>query len=159
MSIDKLSWILSVVSRLFSSFMTNSRKILNRVGDSRHPCLRPIFTANHSGNCPSMTTAHSVSLYRDCIIRFFSGSIPIVIIIFNRAFPHTVSKVALKSMKLKCSGTSTVPRPSLKPNWLSPVASSVFSLSRILLNTFPGIEKSEIVAQIEFIALHVHGGD
>ena len=58
MSIDKLSWNLSVLSRLFSSFMTNSRKILNRVGDNRHPCLRPIFTANHSEvnmQCPKDT--------------------------------------------------------------------------------------------------------
>ena len=48
MSIDKLSWSLSAISRLFSSFMTNSWKILNRVDKSRHPCLKPIVTANHS---------------------------------------------------------------------------------------------------------------
>ena len=74
MSIDKMSWSLCVISSLFISFMTNSRKILNRVGDSRHPCLRPIFTASHSVICPSMTTAHSVSLYRDSIIRTILGS-------------------------------------------------------------------------------------
>ena len=35
MSIDKLTLSLGVISRLFSSFMTNSKKILNRVGEKQ----------------------------------------------------------------------------------------------------------------------------
>ena len=83
MFIDKLPWILSLLSWLFSSIMTNSRKILNRVGDSRHPCQRPIFTANHSVNCLSISTLST--LYS--IIRTILGSIPLAFYHFLQGLP------------------------------------------------------------------------
>ena len=150
-------------SRLLSSFITNSRNMLNSVGDSRQPWRTPIFTANQSVICPFITTAHSVSSYRISIILTIFGSTPIAIIIFQRAFLQTVSNAALKSTKLKWRGTlcslafsmtclamkmaSTVPRPCLKPNWLSFIDASVLAFilfSNIWLKTFPGIDSKDI---------------
>ena len=73
MSIDRASWRWNSSSNFFSSFMTNSKNILKRVGDKRQPCLRPIFTEKHWVRCPSITAAHSVSLYIDFIIRTIWG--------------------------------------------------------------------------------------
>ena len=56
MSMDK-AWSLKV---LLKSLLTNSRNIVNRVGYSKHICIRPIWTTNHGENCPSMFAAHSV---------------------------------------------------------------------------------------------------
>ena len=50
----------------------------------------------HSVPYPSLTSAHTVSLYSHSKIRTRIGSISILVIIFHRAFLHTVSKTALK---------------------------------------------------------------
>ena len=163
MSTESVFFICRSWYKLFSSFMTNSRNMLNSVGERIQPWRTPMLTLNHSVMWPSITIAHSVSLYSASMMLTIFVSTPMAIIILHRAFLHTVSKADLKSMKLKCNGTwcslafsmicltikiaSTVPLPCLNPNWLFSTASSVFSFilfKIILLKTLPGIDRSDI---------------
>ena len=83
---QKVSRRFRVSSRSLTSFVTNSRNMLNMVGESRHPGRTPMSTENHYVSCPSITTAHSVSSYKASTILTILGSMPMAIIIFHSAF-------------------------------------------------------------------------
>ena len=152
-SVRVSGWFSSLIS-----FITNSRKKLNSVGDKRQPCLRFTWASNHS----QITIEHPVLLFISSTIQTILGSTSKARSIFHSPFLHMVSKEALKSIKLKWSGTwysfsfsiicqtikiaSTVPRPALKPNRLSDSLFCFFFLHfheyyRTLLTTLPGMER------------------
>ena len=79
--------------------MILSRKMLKRVGESRHPCQTPTVVLNHSPVLPLNRTALWALSYRFSMARTMLTLILYFLIVAHRASCHTLSKAFLKSMK------------------------------------------------------------
>ena len=82
-----------------ASHMILSRKMLKRVGESRHPCQTPTVLLNHSPVLPLNRTALRALSYRFSVARIMLALMLYFLIVAHRASCHTLSKAFLKSMK------------------------------------------------------------
>ena len=82
-----------------ASDMIRSRKMLNRVGDRRHPCLTPTVVLNHSPMLPFIWTALVALLYSCSMVRTRFALILYFRMVAHKAACHSLSKAFLKSMK------------------------------------------------------------
>ena len=82
-----------------ASHMILSRKMLKRVGESRHPCRTSTVVLNHSPVLPLNRTAPSALSYRFWMARMMLALMLYFLIVANKASCHTLSKAFLKSMK------------------------------------------------------------
>ena len=76
-----------------------SRKMLKRVGESRHPCRTPTVVLNHSPVLPLNRTALWALSYRFSMARMMLALMLYFLIVAHKALCHTLSKAFLKSMK------------------------------------------------------------
>ena len=83
----------------FVSHMILSRKMLKRVGESKHPCRTPTVVLNHSPVLPLTRTALWALAYRFSMPRMMLALMLYFLIVANKASCHTLSKAFLKSMK------------------------------------------------------------
>ena len=83
------------------SHMTLSRKMLKRVGESRHPCRTPSVVLNHSPVLPLNRTALWALSYRFSMahMNMMLALMLYCLIVVHKASCHTLSKAFLKSMK------------------------------------------------------------
>ena len=82
-----------------ASHMILSRKMLKRVGESRHPCRTPTVVLNYSPVLPLNRTALWALSYRFSVARMMLALMLYFLIVAHRASCHTLSKAFLKSMK------------------------------------------------------------
>ena len=82
-----------------ASHMILSRKMLKRVGASRHPCQTPIVVLNHSPVMPLNRTALWALSYRFSMARMMLALMLYFLIVAHKASCHTLSKAFLKAMK------------------------------------------------------------
>ena len=82
-----------------ASHMILSRKMLKRVGESRHPCRTPTVVLNHSPVLPLNRTALWALSYRFSMARMMLALMLYFLIVAHKASCHTLSKAFLKSMK------------------------------------------------------------
>ena len=82
-----------------ASHMILSRKMLKRVGESRHPFRTPTVVLNHSPVLSLNRVAHWALSYRFSMARMMLALILYFLIVAHKASCHTLSKVVLKSMK------------------------------------------------------------
>ena len=82
-----------------ASHMILSRKMLKRVGESRHPCQTPTVVLNHSPVLPLNRTALWALSYRFSMARMMLALMLYFLIVAHKISCHTLSKVFLKSMK------------------------------------------------------------
>ena len=83
-----------------ASHMILSRKMLKRVGESRHHCRTPTVVLNHSPVLPLDKTALWALSYRFPMTRMMLALILYFLIVAHRASCHALSKAFLKSMKI-----------------------------------------------------------
>ena len=81
-----------------TSRMILSRKMVNRVGESRHPCRTPTVVLNQSPVLPLNRTALWALSYRSLVARLILA-LMYFLIVAHKASSHTLSKAFLKSMK------------------------------------------------------------
>ena len=81
------------------SHMILSRKMLKRVGESRHPCRTSTVVLNHSPVLPLNRTALWALSYRFSMARMMLALMLYFLIVAHRASCHTLSKAFLKSLK------------------------------------------------------------
>ena len=79
--------------------MILSKKMLKRVGESRHPCRTPTVVLNHSPVLALNRTALKALSYRFSMARMMLALMLYFLIVANKASCHTLSKVFLESMK------------------------------------------------------------
>ena len=79
-----------------ASHMILSRKILKRVGESRHPCRTPVVVLYHSPVLPLNRTALWALSYSFSMVRMML-ELMYFFIVAHRASCHTLSKAFLKS--------------------------------------------------------------
>ena len=82
-----------------ASHMILSRKMLKRVGESRHPCQTPTVVLNHSLVLLLNRTALWALSYRFSMARMMLALMFYFLIVAHKASCHTLSKAFLKSMK------------------------------------------------------------
>ena len=83
-----------------ASHMILSRKMLKRVGESRHPRRIPTVVLNQSPLLPfNRTTLWSALSYRLSMTRMMLALMLYFLIVAHKASCHTLSKAFLKSMK------------------------------------------------------------
>ena len=82
-----------------ASHMILSRKMLKRVGESRHPCRTPTVVMNHSPVLPLNRTALWALSYRFSMARMMLALMLYFLIVAHKASCHILSKAFLKSMK------------------------------------------------------------
>ena len=82
-----------------ASHMILSRKMLKRVGESRHPCRTPTVVLNHFPVLPLNRTALWALHYRFSMARMVLALMLYFLIVALKASCHTLSKAFLKSMK------------------------------------------------------------
>ena len=75
-----------------------SRRILKRVGESRHPCRTPAVVLNHSPVLPLNRTALCALSYRFSMARMMLALMLYFLIVAHKASCHTISKAFLKSI-------------------------------------------------------------
>ena len=78
-----------------ASHMILSRKMLKRVGDSRHPCRTPTVVLNHSPVLPLNRTALWALSYRFPVARMMLALMLYFFIVAHKASCYTLSKVFL----------------------------------------------------------------
>ena len=83
-----------------ASHMILSRKMLKRVGESRHPCRTHTIVLNHSPVLPQNRTALWVLSYRFSMARMMLAFM-YFLIVAHKASCHTLLKAFLKSMKTR----------------------------------------------------------
>ena len=76
-----------------------SRKMLKRVGESRHPCRTPTVVRNHFPVLHLNRTALWALSYRFSMARMMLALMLYFLIVAQKASCHTLSKAFLKSMK------------------------------------------------------------
>ena len=81
--------------------MILSRKMLKRIGESRHPCRTPIVALNNSPVLPLNRTALWALSYRFSLARMILALMLYLLIVAHKASCHTLSKALkfLRSMK------------------------------------------------------------
>ena len=82
-----------------ASHMIFSRKMLKRVGESRHPCRTPTVVLNHSPMLSLNRTALCALSYRFSMARMMLALMLYFLIVAHKASCHTLSKAFLKSVK------------------------------------------------------------
>ena len=82
-----------------ASDMIRSRKMLERMGDRRHPCLTPTVVLNHSPMLPFIWTALVALSWSCSMVRTRFALILSFRMVAHKAACHTLSKAFLKSMK------------------------------------------------------------
>ena len=82
-----------------ASHMILSRKVLKRVGESRHSCRTPTVVLNHSPVLPLNRNALRALSYRFSMARMMLALMLFFLIVPHKASCHTLSKTFLKSMK------------------------------------------------------------
>ena len=82
-----------------ASHMILSRKMLKRVGESRHPCRTPTVVLNHFHLLPLNRTALWVLSYRFSMARMMLALRLYFLIVAHKASCHTLSRAFLTSMK------------------------------------------------------------
>ena len=82
-----------------ASYMILSRKMLKRVGESRHPCRTPTVVLNHSPVLPLNRIALWALSYRFSMAHMMLAVMLYFLIVAHKASCHTLSKAFLKSMK------------------------------------------------------------
>ena len=75
------------------------RKMLKRVGESRHFCRTPTVLLNHSPVLPLNRTAHWALSYRFLMARMMLALMLYFLVVVHKASCHTLSKAFLKSTK------------------------------------------------------------
>ena len=80
-----------------ASHMILSRKMLKRVGESRHPCRTPTVVLNHSLVLPLNRTALWALSYSFSMARMMLALMLYFLIVAHKASCHTLSKAFLKS--------------------------------------------------------------
>ena len=84
---------------LSASSIIRSRKMLNSVGERRHPCRTPTVVWNHSPTFLLWKTALVALLYSDLMMLMMCSSMLYSFIVAHRALCQTRSNAFLKSMK------------------------------------------------------------
>ena len=82
-----------------ASHIILSRKIIKRVGESRHPCRTPTVVLNHSPVLPLNRKSFWALSYRFSMARMMLALMLYFLIAAHKASCHTLSKAFLKSMK------------------------------------------------------------
>ena len=82
-----------------ASHIILSRKMLKRVGESRHPCRTTTVVLNHSPVLPLNRTALWALSCRFSMARMMLALMLYFLIVAHKASCHTLSKAILKSMK------------------------------------------------------------
>ena len=134
-----------------ASHMILSRKMLKKVGETRHPWRTPTVVLNHSPVLPLNRTALWALSCRFSMARMMLAFMLYFLIVAYKASCHTLSKAFLESMKtwkrfcccryfsqriLRLNICSLVLIPALKPACSSAMCSSAcgWSLFRMIYN-------------------------
>ena len=80
--------------------MILSRKMLKRVGESRHTCRTPAVVLNHSPVLPLNRTALWALSFKFSMARMMQACILYFLIVAHKASCHTLSMAFLKSKKI-----------------------------------------------------------